>query len=344
MSDEMMDDGVSRRRFIQAVLATGAAATAVGTGAALINKKEAVPVVMPSNPAPMINPLPSNADNSELMAQIVAIQADNVRLQSELDSASRRIQSMQGTDNDQNLVLDNLHLELSDANSQLSIFAGLVSLYEQLENVDLSALAQQGLTTVGDAVSELIDDIPTLEEGIDAGLDALAELEEQVPFLQVARDWIENKVARLGFMLQAVEDLLRNVVEQTGPFLQMLSQWFQEVLSWLPFGMGATASNIVSALTDLITEAPDTVAGLQTTVVQPLAWFTPDINNEIPVHARLITPLRTNALTKATNMTTKVQTMQTTYKTQLETPLQAAATNRSAIKEQIQLYRELHKM
>ena len=221
MADEMMEENVSRRGCLKAVMATAAAATAVGAGAAWLKGKEQTTVQTASLAAApqVINPVAYNSTaNSDLMAQLISAQAENVRLQAALDAASRQLLAINGADGNNAAAIQNLQLELNNANDRAGVLAGLVALFDQLEGVDLGDLLQNGLTTVGEAVTDLVADIPTLDEAIAAGQTALQELENDIPLIENGRTWLEEQANRLESYYLGVETFLKEAVETAGDF------------------------------------------------------------------------------------------------------------------------------
>lgn len=348
MADEMMDDNVSRRGFLKAVMATAAAATAVGAGAAWLKGKEQTTVqTAPFAAAPqVINPVSYDpSGNSDLMAQLVSAQAENVRLQAALDAATRQVMAINGADGNNAAAIQNLQLELNNANDRAGVLAGLVALFDQLEGVDLGDLLQNGLTTVGEAVTDLVDDIPTLDEAIAAGQMALQELENDIPLIENGRTWLEEQANRLESYYLGVETFLKEAVEAAGDFLLLLNQWFQDILKWLPFGMGQKASNVMNSLTTLLLETPSTIAGVRSTTLPTMDnWFKRPAGQELPIRARLIQPLRDNTLAKAGTVGSKAAAIQTKLNESLNTPVNATLLTRQTIREQIASYRERHQI
>lgn len=349
MTNEMIDETVSRRGFLKAIVATAAAATAVGGGAAWLKGKNQTPVVpvAPISSPPRVTNLVAYDPNAsaDLMAQLVSSQAENVRLQAALDAANRQIMAINGADGNTAAAMQNIQLQLNDANNRVGVLAGLVALFDQLEGVDLSDLLQNGLTNVGKAVTDLVDDIPTLDEAIAAGQAALQELENDVPLLESGRTWLEDQTNRLETYYLGVETFLREAVEVAGNFLELLNQWFQDVLKWLPFGMGQKASNVMNALTTLLLETPNTVSGVRSTALPKMNhWFKREANQELPIQARLIQPLRHNTLAKAGAVGGKAQAIQTKLNESLNTPVNNALLTRRTVRDQIAAYRERHQI
>ncbi|HID51840.1 MAG TPA: twin-arginine translocation signal domain-containing protein [Anaerolineae bacterium] len=339
---------VSRRGFLKVITVTGAAAVAAGAGAALLKQNPNTPATITtvsSAPLAVSTPITAATPQNEVLARLAAVQAENMRLQAALDAANRQLETYQLQNQDTSAATESLNVQLGEANAQIGILAGLVALYEQLEEVDVETVVENGLTAVSDTLANLLDDIPTLEEGIQAGHVALAEVENNIPLLENGRIWLENHTGKLDTYFQSIENMLQDAVESAGPFLQMLNDWFEGVRKWLPFGLGQKAAAVMQSITTLLIETPATISGLDTNISQPLAaWLNRDNDGEILLRKNVIKPLRENVLTKTEQTVGKAKETHLVYTAQLKEPVQTAVTNQRAIRQMITLYREEHQV
>ncbi len=339
------EQNISRRGFLKAAAVTAVAATATGAGAALLNNNtqpvsNQLQPVMPLTQITQNVAAPNNSAATELFAQLAAVQAENVRLQAKLDAAERRLQ----TDHSGNEQAELLRMELDSTTQQVSLLSGLVALYEQLEAVDLGEILDQGLASVTTGITSLLDDVPTLSEGIEAGRQALDELEDHIPALENGRRWIDDQISRLQTYHSLIEALLISIVDATGPFLQMLNEWVQKILKWLPFGIGQQTSDLMQAISNLLMETPQTVDGLGNNVGRPMDKWLKEDNGEVPLRQNLVKPLRERVLSKAEQTIVQVQQVNNVYQTQLAEPAQTAANNQGAIRNLIADYRQRHQI
>lgn len=345
-------ENIDRRRFIKGVALTAVAATATGAGAALLGgQKKDILTNVPAN-LPPAGPAAQTAntvisthnDAAQLLARLAESQAENMRLQTALDATQRQLDSLQGADQNNQSQNEALHLELEKTTAQVGVMGGLVALYEQLDGIDVSDMLENGLTAVTGSITELIDHVPTLNEGVEAGQKALAEIENHIPLLENGRLWLENHTGKLIAFYAAVEGILGGIVDRVGPFLEMLNDWFQDVKKWLPFGIGNNAASVMNALTLLIGETPATVSGLNTNIAQPLdIWLARD-GEGTQLHRTLIKPLREKMLTPINKSIQQAQQVQSTYQTQLAIPTGTAVASQRVIREQISIYREQHQL
>jgi chromosome segregation ATPase len=347
-------DDMDRRSFLKALAASGAAATALGGGAALLaNRAKSAPVTttLVSPVATTLPPVreavaatPAGADTSDLLARLASAQAENLRLQTELDAAHRRLAGLEAANGDSEQVVEALQIELASANNRVSLLAGLVALYEQLEDLDLAQTVNSGLDAFGLAIDELVGELPGLEAGLNLGRDVLAELESQLPSLQNGRIWLEGHMSRLATFYEAAERELEAAVESAGSFLQKVNEWFQNLLKWVPFRAGQRAAEVMDALTNLIDETPRTVAGLRSNVATPLDAWLQEENGDLRVRTRFVKPLQEQTLQPASRVADRARHTRAQYEAEIVEPVRTAAKSRNLIREQIAAYRKKYEI
>jgi hypothetical protein len=341
MSHAQDEQNVSRRSFLKAAAVTAAAATATGAGAALIqggNPPEA-PVILSSITRPENVVTTAGDVTAEMFSKLAAVQAENMRLQASLDAFQRRLKAEQ-SDN----TSDALRVELDAATAQLGLLTGLIALYEQMEEVDFSEILDEGLSALSSNITSLVAELPTLAEGIAAGRQALDELEEHIPLLEDGRHWLTERVSTLQRSFGVIERLLEAAADTAAPFLQMLNEWFQDVLKWLPFGLGQRAGEIMQAISDFLGETPRTLTGLDSRIVQPMDVWLDGGNGEVPLRRDVVKPLRLQVLDKASETSVQAQQVQIAFQTRLVEPARNVANSHRAIRELIDEYRKRHQI
>jgi len=355
MSEKYARDDVNRRGFLKAAIVAAAAAAATGSTAGLLLKGKSQPTA-PSPPLPKVDPplgvqIP-NPDLTSLQAKLASTQAENNRLQIRLSSVQSQLElannpaSIQGPNDLEawQLQLDEKNVQNASLLEEVSILRGLVELYEQVEAIDLAAVAGSGLAAVDGILGEMIDELPAVNEGIEAGHRALNEFEEQVPAIKEGRQWLTGQIGLISDSYQQIEIALANAVKGVGSFLQQFNKWIQDVLKWLPFGIGDKAAAILDALSHLLAEMPGTFDGLQAKIGAPLDVWLEDDGGETRLQRRLVKPVRENALNKASGTLNKVETMRTVYQSELAEPVTSAVENHQVIRERINEYRRTYQV
>lgn len=351
MNETYEDKSLSRRNFIRAAALTAVAAAATGGGAALM-KKQQVAITPPpvSQLAPTI-PLPQNnvaaavnTNATEMLSRLAESQVENMRLEAMLAATQRQVDALQQELAGKGSATEQLTVELANVTQQAGLLAGLVALYEQLDDVDVATAWQEGVTAVSESLSSWLSEIPTLDEGIELGQQALDKLESHIPLLENGRIWLNGQRDKLQLYYQAIEALLTVALELSAPFLEMISEWFQKIHRWLPFNIGQQATNIMTSITTLLAETPHTISGLHTNVAQPLdIWLQRDGDKTL-LQRDLVQPIRLGVLEKAKGVAAKAQQVETVYETKLVTPAQTAVTNQQALRTEIAHYREMHQI
>lgn len=352
MTSQSMQSDVSRRGFLQMALAAAAgAAAATGAGAALLLDAGSSSATITTTTAPLAAaPLTRSqaaaqvAQNSaDLFSQLVAAQADNMRLQTELAAAQRKIESLQaGTSQDG--MVQAMQTELDSAHQEVGVLAGLVALYEQLDAGDIETVIDNGLAAVGEGFAGLLERLPGLGEGVALGEQVLASLEAQMPLVDSGRQWLAHQLEKLGGYLDAVEQVLQEAAARVGSFLDLLSDWFQELLKWLPFGIGSQAALVVDALTTLLNETPHTINGLRANVAEPLDLWLAEEDGEKHIQRRFITPLRQKTMAPILPAITQTEQVHAAYQTQLAEPTRQALAARRQTRQLIAQYRHDHQL
>ena len=353
MSIDYDDPHVNRRSFLKGAAVTALAATAVGAGAAAKLNQQSQTTTIEAASKPVVQPVQTAVSNfienpTEALTQLAAVQAENIQLQAALAAAQQQIETIQQTNSSTTTQTEALTIDLDSAHNQIGLLAGLIALYEQVDEVDLSRVLENGMSAVTTTITDLIDDLPSLEEGLQAGETALNEFEAKIPLLQNGRTWLTNQSDRLELYFTVIEKLLEKTVDRVTPFFDMLHDWFQEVKKWLPFGFGEKAAEIMQSITALLIETPQTISGLRIHISEPLDLWLADGSagdaGEIPLQKNLLKPIRSEVLSKASATTGKAKQMENTYQAQLVVPVETAVNRHQALQELITQYRNQHNL
>jgi regulator of replication initiation timing len=347
------NDELDRRSFLKALLVTAATATTAGGGAAyflnqLETKKPVITTVSTPAPPPVVSAadtvITANNEVADLLAQIASAEAENLRLRSELEAAQRRLSALESANGDSTQANQALQTELAAVSEEVGILAGLVALYEQLDELNVVETVDGGLESFSTFIQEMVDDLPRVENGLAVGQQALDEFEAHLPTVESGREWLESHLARLNTFYEAAERILTAAVENAGSFLQKINEWFQGVRKWLPFGVGDSAAQVMASLTDLLDETPNTIHGLRRNVADPLdVWFKPE-GETVAVRNRLLKPLKEETITPSGEVVSKVREAKVVYETEVVEPVKTVAKNRQLVREQIAAYRKKYEL
>ena len=215
---------LGRRDFLKALLVTATAASGVGGGLAyLFNRDELTTTIstVASPTTPAVAPVASAtaAQGSDSLTRLASVQADNMRLRAELDALQRQLAALDQANGDSSHMNSALRTELAAANNRVSLLAGLVALYEELEQSQLLETVDETLESFGMTIYELVNGLPSLEDGLALGQAAIDEFEAHIPALESGRHWLDNHLAVLENVYETAERVLSSVVETAGNFL-----------------------------------------------------------------------------------------------------------------------------
>lgn len=358
MSAETPTGLTSRRGFIKALAATAAAAAATGGGAAFwLNREPVTPIIAAVSDTPVsivthsvVPTLPAvaaapAANVNQLVQALAAAESDNSRLQNLLDAAQARIAELEGGLDARASEGESLRAQLASTENRLGLLAGLVALYERLDDADIVAGVRSGIASVGSALGELADNVPSVAETLEDGRRALQTLDAEIPLVNGARYWLLLQLYRLQAGYGALEQMLAAVADNVGPLLTMLADWAQKVIRWLPFGLGRKTADVIGALEQLLAELPATIDGGQQEVAAPLElWLGRADDETVPLRERLIKPLQERTLSAAQQHLDKASALRGRYQEQLAQPASVALDRQQALRAEITAYKAQHQL
>lgn len=354
--------GINRREFLRAAALTAVGASAIGGGAAAFLRSQSteytitalpsatsVPFVTGSPQASInggaaavpVQPVVAQAAEPEAMlSQLAQSQAENMQLRAQLDALQLELSSLQQNDLSNRATVENLSLELEGANQRVGVLAGLVALYQQLDDIDPGEVVENGLNALGTSIGDMLGLTPELDEGLAAGEMALADVEAHLPLLDNGRQWLAAQAAKVDGFYSQVELMLQEALERVGDFFEMLEAWFASLQKWLPFGVGEKAARLMSALTVLMAEMPHTISGLDTNIAQPLDVWLAREDGEPRLQRTLIKPVREQVIAKSRATAAQATQVDLTYAEQLAQPARTVLAQRQAIRASITQYRQ----
>lgn len=324
-SEEAVADP-GRRGFVGRVLLGGAAAAALGGSAALLYNSQLRAQV----PRTVIIPTGTQIESAdvttlitqigEMDAALKAITADRDRLRGELDEA--------------NGDLVELRAQLDAAIDQIARYQGLNRLWQQLDDIGLDDLLNTALRIVNGALATAMSVIDLLRAGLTAGQTSVDNFVAMLPGPQDGIRWLQRQISTLATNLNWLSEQVQEAIEPVEPFTRLIADFVLWVLNRLPFGVGSRARAGLEAMQSVVTGLPDLVAGVNTSVLDPLAdWFGQSEARNL--NGILLTPVTQNVFDPARSAVEKVVELEKTYKEELADPAQDAIAARATLRSQI---------
>jgi hypothetical protein len=348
MSEAKQENGLDRRTFLRTAAAVAAAAVATGTGAAILLEQKdsgslSVEALLPQAATPFAPDAGSN-----LAMQLAQISAENARLRAQLMLAERRLQDANvgptAAPLDLSANLQAANDEIGTLSAKVGALSGLVALYEQLDQVDLAAVAGGGLAAVSGVLGNLVSQLPFVSQGLDAGESALNELEEHLPSLEDGRRWLAGQLDLLDSAYWALATVLGDALAKTGTVLDLLQDWLSDLLRWLPFGLGRKAVSILESWSTILASLPGLIAGARVQVTGPFGYWLEPLEGEPRLRRQVMRPIQEQAIGPARGVVSMAQAVDSAVQGQLKLPVEEAIARRQALQQQIVAYRHTNQI
>jgi chromosome segregation ATPase len=352
MADSARLNGIDRREFLKAAGLTAVVASTAGAAAAMLVEQNNMTLLPPPKIPTAALESSQTGHLANLVSDLMRAQIENARLRTELKSTERKLElSTLSQDGQEGQVAKTLQSQLDESTSQnnalttkVTVLAGLLALYEQLENVDLSTIAEEGVSSVEEFLGDIVDQVPTAQEGLLIGQQAMDQLESEIPALESGRQWLVEQFNAIGDRFDGLELTLRNSVKASGTTLQLLGEWFQSLLKWLPFGIGDSAAATMDNISQLLDEILNTEQGLDLKLVTALDNLLDQDGEVTALQSQVINPVRDQAIAPAKKVINQTAELQTVLESDLIDPLTLATGQRNDYRELIAAFRQSHQV
>ncbi|MFT5193554.1 MAG: hypothetical protein ACI9EW_002084 [Cellvibrionaceae bacterium] len=356
MSQKNENQAISRRRFLTVLGVTSLTSGVAGAGFTLRQMgKNSVSISTEATyqPAQFDAPIQPTVEtvvqNPATLAldqeRLAQVSIEKVQLQTEVDSLKQQLESTESVLEEKLTYIRELETKLEATTKRRSAALGLVALYEQLEDVDITATFQTGLKTVGDAWNEFVDDLPAASEGLVQASALITEFDGQIPLFQSARSWLSVRLELLRRDHNVLHEVLKGwFTDPIGPVLEMLGKWFDDVRKWVPSRFLDTANLVIDSLVTMVSGVPVTVDGAESNLANVLdGWFgddDDDVERNPIIRTQLFRPLKDQALPNALTMLQKTRIAKQKYEADLVTQVVETLNRRQLVESQIREYRE----
>lgn len=355
MSQQNQNQSISRRRFLTVLGATSLASGIAGAGFTVRQMGKNTVSVSPSptySPAQFDEPVQvptqivveNPAELKQAQERLAQVSTEKLQLQAEVDSLKQQLQSTEAVLDEKLVRITELETQLGETTKTRAAALGLVALYEQLEDVDVAQSVQNGLSAVGAAWDDFIDDIPAASDGLVQAGAMIGEFDGQIQAFQSARTWLAVRLELLRRDNNVMQEILSGFAQPIGPLLEMLGRWFDDVRKWVPARFLETANQVIDSLMTTVSGVPVTVDGAQATVASALdGWFAEDdedVDRNPIIRHRLFKPLTEKTLPHALTVLQKTTIAKQKYEADLVTQVAETLNRQQSVVAQILEYRE----
>ena len=216
---------------------------------------------------------------------------------------------------------------------------GLLTLYENLERIELDAIVSTAIAAVGLLLNGVESGSLAIKAGLDSVEELLLDFEGAFPTIRAGIEWTEGVISALADRLQALEDAIEEVLEKAEPITDAVGSFSDFVLDRLPFGIGDRIRAILDRMGDLITSIPEAIEGINTRLLERLRqdWFSEEKGKGLK--ARLIDPIVTRLLDPSEAFLGRLAELVGGWEEKLVKPVENAISERDAIRGEITRYK-----
>ncbi|RME43874.1 MAG: hypothetical protein D6791_14470 [Chloroflexi bacterium] len=226
--------------------------------------------------------------------------------------------------------------------AEIDALRGLVAHYEALESIDLDGAVAGSIERFEAVIASLRAVSRPVVDGIDAVRAGLERFEAAVPAIRQGIAHVDDALNALDERLDALRQVLAEIVERAEPIAEGLGAFFDTVLERIPFGVGERIEMVVQRLRQLIEAVPATVVAVRERLLGPLqtTWFAdPD---EDGVEAGLLAPIRTRLLDPTEQLMSSLDDVAANWQHEVVEPARQALAQREAARKALAAYRQRH--
>ncbi len=295
----------TRRNVLAALIGTLTVGGGVGAASWLLGEES--PTAPAAAVPPTVQPTPELQPLPDMSATLAQLQGDNEVLAQNLDASN-----------------------------------GLLSLFEELDNVGLDRVVEGGLGLVAAALGRMAQGAAGLREGLTLAQQRINELDQSFAGLDEGLARAEGVVSGLSNLMQGLEDRLRAAGEPVAPITDALGSFFKGVVERIP-AVGPRIVETIERVEEIIGAIPESIENINRDLLTPLRTrFFPRDGDSVTV--RLIDPLTGLLFTPADQLLLALEEMGQTWQSDLQQPAQEKLEKRADVRQKINAYKSEHNL
>ncbi len=232
--------------------------------------------------------------------------------------------------------------QAGDLEAEVERLKGLVALYENLEKIGIDGVIAGALTAFKGSLSTLRSGVGLLREGLNAVEGALRDFHDTFGAIRTGLKLAEDGIGNVAALLKNAEDWLGQTTSPVQPLIAQVHQFFDDLLSKIPFGVGENIRKTLDGLIGLVVAIPSAVKDVSTNLLEPLrtSWFSDD--NGKNVQGTLLDPVSQKVLQPLDKFLGEVDQTLAHWESEVSQPVQATLDQRAEVRKQIADYKQKH--
>jgi hypothetical protein len=234
--------------------------------------------------------------------------------------------------------------EIAKLRAELDRLRGLVVLYESLEKVGVDAVIAAGMNVVRGLLDTTRSGLAGLANGVSIIENLLAGFQSTFGVIRDGLTAVENSVKILANLIGDAQKFVGDVTSPVKPLAIQLKDFFDSLISKIPFGVGDNFKRAIDSLVTLLTEIPNSILVVNSQLIEPLRanWFSD--SNAKNLQGALIDPITKNVLEPAKAQLKNFDQTLAQWEKDFRLPVQKALDQRADIRQQITDYKKKNGM
>ncbi len=230
--------------------------------------------------------------------------------------------------------------QANDLAAEVEKLKGLLSLYENLDKIGIDAIISGALSVYKGMLDSLRASVGLLRDGVTAAEGAIDGFHNAFGTLRDGLKAAEDAVSNVAALLTNAEDWLGKTTSPVKPLLDQVHQFFDDLLSKIPFGVGDNIRKTVDGLIGLVVAVPSMVLDVRSRLLEPLrtGWFSDD--NAKNIEGALLSPITQKVLEPLKKFLSDVDAVLASWDSDVSAPVQSALARRAEVRQQIAEYKQ----
>jgi hypothetical protein len=226
-----------------------------------------------------------------------------------------------------------------ESEAELLKLRGLLSLYENLEQVGVDALLSTGVVILSGSVEVVEKGIGILEAGVGLVGAGVSAFERSFATIRRGLATVERLFTSLEDRVTQLQELMAEVQEVVSPLSDAVGSFFSSLVERIP-AVGPAIVDTLDRISELVGSLPSTIGEVRDRLIEPLSedWFTDDEKSGLK--GKLLNPLQEELLEPLESFLGDLQDSIDDWQGQLIDPMERALTKRETIQQQIVDYKE----
>ncbi|MBX3000583.1 MAG: hypothetical protein KF893_18835 [Caldilineaceae bacterium] len=223
--------------------------------------------------------------------------------------------------------------------SEMAHLHTLLSLYEMMDRVGLDRLITTALAALGFSISGLRLGATAVRGAVEFITALINRFDAAVPQILAGIEVAEGFLQAIDRHLNELERLIGEVMQEAAPLTQAVDRFVQELLGYLPFGIGDRIRRTIQEMAALVGLLPAGLGALRSGLFSPIrAWFPAEEGADL--RAQLFTPARAELLEPTRALLNDLIQFADRWDSEMAGPVEAALAQRAEVRSQIVAYQQ----